>query len=457
MELYKFIKQSWTDKYIFFWITLAYGLLFTAPIIALDWGSKKFWTVCGCLFVCYILLIYIVHTKRKYPKFSKDSYGILFAIDVENEEQYRLINKKFVTPFENHCTKQLTSVEVRMLNSFTIQNFSKLKYNKEQLIKLAEKNHYKFIVFGNSYFGNEQEVLDCKIEIESFWNFHNSMSHNNHLMLSNEMSILRCQIKDIEINKATETHEFALYAEQLELIFKYILAMTFLLCEDIPTANRLFLILNTDLNNFKKNIAVINNIKSIINSRITQSYLLMARNSLHEYYESKNKFALLTMKNHLDDAMCYDENSYDGKILLGFFHFLYNRDIKCALEVLNKCKNEKNNTWKQNIAFLKLYAEDSIPNFLNAYKIYRQLDLHNDLTMTNITEVSEFIHMVLDEEPDKKQLYFILFLIYYYLGDEELENKYYDCFLENYPNLLNNDRLNDILYKMGKVKQRIVA
>ena len=117
MELLKLIKKSWTDKYIYFWVALVMGVPNVVSILKFDWRSKKFCVVCGIFLICYIVICCIVHSKRDYPKFSKDSYGILFAIDVENDEQYNLINKKFVTPFRNHCVNKLGNVETQMLKS----------------------------------------------------------------------------------------------------------------------------------------------------------------------------------------------------------------------------------------------------------------------------------------------------------------------------------------------------
>ena len=418
--------------------------------------SKKFWCIVLFLTFFYLFFFYVIHSKRKYPKFSKNSYGILFAINIDSEEQFELINKKFVIPFQNHCVKEMPHIETKILNSFTCKKFFEIKKDNKKLNRLISRNRCKFIIYGNSYFGNEYEDLGCKMEIDGFVNSHDSITKLKSAYLSMEMGRLWFQIREIEIRKNSETIDFATNAEQLQLIFKDILAYTFLLCDDMLKSNKLYLILYKDLQNFKADIPAINDIKRVINSRIVYTSVHLSENYLSEFYESKDKAILIKMKTCLDISLKCDGTSYDTKILLGFFYFLYNRNINKAISILDECKNEKNLVWKQNIAFLKLYSEDSIPNFLNAYKVYKKIASRNELTMDGIEQVSTFIHMVLEMEEDKKQLYFILFLLYYYTGDKELENKYFTQFAENYSEFFNNERMNDILFKMGKVEKLVI-
>ena len=67
-------------------------------------------------------------------------------------------------------------------------------------------------------------------------------------------------------------------------------------------------------------------------------------------------------------------------------------------------------------------------------------------------EIIEFIHMVLEEEPQKKQLHFILFLIYHYTGDVALADDHFKEFSDTYSCYFDSQTVKGMLLNLGRIK-----
>ena len=93
------------------------------------------------------------------------------------------------------------------------------------------------------------------------------------------------------------------------------------------------------------------------------------------------------------------------------------QDIETLKNDTSELFAEKNKDLKQGSLFLYVewwpYQQDSFTYFMNAYKTYNSIFGKPMYTFEYISNISEFIHRVLEKEPQKKQLNFLLFLISY--------------------------------------------
>ena len=415
-------------------------------------NSIRSWLIVLTILGVHLGLLFIVMSKRSLPKFKKDEYGIIFSVDMEDEKQFSLIRDKFVKEFQYRLKNEKENYKIIVLSQF-VSNKMKEKYiDKKDYYGLCKKTRCKFVIYGRSVSGGEKEDISCKLHLDSII-FHNPMPNVNHIMLQREMSGAFKPIRDIEIYKTTETRDFEKHAKQLNLAFDYILASTHLFLSEFDDATHLFDGINRILKECDDSVPMINMLKNVIGKRIYLCYIFKASTEVFLYYEDGEYRHMQMAKRFLDLAFLHEKNGYDYRLLIAIYYF-FEGNIKTALSYIEECKNITNDKgWKFSKVFLKLYQQDSFTNFMNAYKAYNSIFGKPVYTFEYITNISEFIHRALEREPQKKQLNYLLFLIYHYLENTVEEEKYYKAFVEAYPELVANKNFEDVLVRLGKVKR----
>ena len=357
------------------------------------------------------------------------------------------MNKKFVREFERMLKDVNKTYKVVLLNEFTALKFNEIVVDSDKITKFQKKHNAKFIIFGNSIWGGANEEVACTLHLESGI-FHGISHENNRKFLVREMNYAFKPLRDIRILKNNETSDFEIHAQQLEFAFKYILATTQVLSSEIETAIDTFIALKKEVDSIKRNVPVINFIKNVVNDRICFCFNTLASFELDYFYEDNDTEHLNNVRNLLDKADEYKQ-SYRSKFIRAIYYFLFNRDIKSALECLDECQPLNRDDCKVSIAFLKLYQRDSINNLLYAYKAYNRVFSRSNVNYQWVCAIEEFIYMVLEKEPEKVQLNFLMFLIYYYMGNTDLMNEYYNKFISKYSTLSNSKAFQGALVKLG--------
>ena len=98
-----------------------------------------------------------------------------------------------------------------------------------------------------------------------------------------------------------------------------------------------------------------------------------------------------------------DPRNYLGGINRATHLFLSTRNTRDAKRILQKVKNQQDSSWQFSLAFLEAYDG----NLEAAYKTYQKAfrgAYHDHIP----NQVEDFIHTVLDEEPDKIQFWYCL-------------------------------------------------
>lgn len=454
-DIINFINDLWKSKFVYLY-TLAFFIAINIPFVN-DYNihSRKSWLIFLSTVVIVAIILIIIIDKRRLPKFKKNQYGIIFAIDIDDENQYNVINKKFVKRFQDKLCIEEKDYRVELLNSFTSKKFL-AKYNTFEKKEEFLRNHrVKFIVFGNSVFGSDQEGISCKLNLHSGI-MHSPMPDNNHKILQIEMDRIFNPLMDIEIYRETETNDFELNALQLNYAYEYILASSYLFSLKTVEAFTTFNNLKRDVGTCNKNIPIINYIKHVIDERVCFCANQIARNELCEYYEDRKKEHLDVMGFYVDTLQALSYPSYSSNLIIAIYYFLSERNISKAKKCIEECKDiKKDDNWKFSKVFLNLYQKDSLNNFLTAYTVYNRAFTRGNIKNIDVNGIFDSIIIVLEEEPEKKQLYFLLFLLNYYRGDEVLMREYFDKFKESYPWLIENENMRTILLNLDVIKMAI--
>lgn len=405
-----FIDAVCYHKYVYFFLFVSYLGFNVAAMPLYNINSIKSWLIVLSILLAHLGILFIVTNKRRLPKFKSNEYGIIFSVDMEDEKQFSLIRDKFVKKFQYRLKNERKNYKVIVLSQF-VSNKMKEKYiDKKDYDGLCKKTKCKFVIYGRSVSGGEKEDISCKLHLDSVI-FHNPMPSVSHKILQREMDITFKPIRDIEIYKTTETRDFEKHATQLNLAFDYTLATTHLFLSEFKDASQIFCEINRILKEFDDTVPMIKMLKNVIGNRLYWCYIFMANNEVLSYYDDNEYQHMRNAKKLLDMDCLYVKNGYDYKLLIAMYYF-FEGNIKAALSHIEECKNITNDKgWKFSKVFLKLYQQDSFTNFMNAYKTYNSIFGKPSYTFEYITNISEFIHRVLEKEPQKKQLNFLLFLI----------------------------------------------
>lgn len=447
-EICSLIK-NWSSKYIYLIIFVGYILANLAFVNTYSLHSIKSWVIAVSIVVVFGICGVIVKIHRAFPKIKKNECGIIFALDVENEEQYKLIHNRFIKPFQIHLKRHDSGFQVKLLNPFCMEKYNALATTKDKINNFLKKNNYKFVFEGRCVSGEENEKFICRIYMDGTRIIHDGMNINKHKEF--EKDIFKCfmPIKSLEISKSSVADDFEVASKRLELIFEYIFGLSNLLCGKFEVAHRVFSCLVTELYNVNETEGYIDEIRTLSINRLCFCCNELAGNEIDRFYKDKNRERLNIVRKYLHEIEKYDSNYYQCKSTMAIYFFIESRNIKQAVACLESCKNEKTEwMWRINLAFLKLYEGDTISNFLFAYRAYKKIYEQGFFNITTATEVDEFIYMVLDEEPEKKQLNFILMLIYHYGGNSELEAQYYNEFKMHYAHYFDNKEIKGMLKRL---------
>lgn len=428
-------------------------LIVNIPFIRqFDVHSVNSWVEIGVIFVVFVILLMIGIRKRSLPKFKEGEYGIIFSFDTEDDKQISLIRNKFIKEFQYRLKNESSSYRIIVLPQFVSDKMKEKYLDKKDYEGLCEKTNCKFVIHGRSVVGGTVEKISCKIHLDDII-FYNPIPAISHLLLQLEMNAAFKPIRDIEIYKITETSDFEKHARQLNLAFDYILGSTHLLQSEYSKAISAFEAIKENLKECDEVSPMIERLNVIVPNRLYWCYVLMSNKEILEYYEDNDYTHVKKVKFYLDKAYLNDRNGYDFHLIVAIYYFLEG-DVETALTHIEECKKlSYDKGWKISKVFLKLYQKDSFTNFMNAYKVYDNIFDKPTYTYEHIANIAEFIHKVLEKEPEKKQLNFLLFLIYHYMDNKEDEDKYYNAFIDEYENLANNQNFAEVLSVLGKEKR----
>jgi tetratricopeptide (TPR) repeat protein len=197
-------------------------------------------------------------------------------------------------------------------------------------------------------------------------------------------------------------------AQWIDVVTRYIVGIASLISGDLTYSEDLFKRLENELGTHEgslpQSIAVIRN---RIPQRLAEVYKVRV-NGLADAYRLKRESRLLEeVEPWLDKLREYDDSYYMGHLQRAICAFVLRRDIAGARAALDKCRRVPEPTWRYSLAFLYAYEGD----LQRAYREYNRAFRVPPREPSVPVQAEEFIHLILDEEPHKSQLYFCLGMI----------------------------------------------
>lgn len=131
---------------------------------------------------------------------------------------------------------------------------------------------------------------------------------------------------------------------------------------------------------------------------------------IDRYTMTRDVDFLRTCEPIVDKLLARDPHSYRALLQKAMCEFTLRRNVAEAMRFANSAHRSDDETWRYNVAFLYAY-QGNLDRAEYAYESAFSGRL-NDVTVP--VQCEEFIHLVLDEEPDKVQLYYCSGLINFF-------------------------------------------
>jgi len=331
----------------------------------------------------------------KPKKHPKQAVGIDIAIVSEEPKQQLQVRNDFVATMA-----KLVESSQSLCNFHLIEHpnhiAAGIKSSKDAR-ELTEKTRGRFLIYGTAKLreirGEQQHVLELEGLVR-----HKPIGPEVSQQFSSEFRKVLPSI--ITIPKESDFFSFLFTAEWIDIVAQYIIGIASLVSADLDTAESLFLNLEKRLlNSSSSPPSPIAKIKNSLPVRLAQVYKVRSVKLYDDYWIKRDNQILEEMELWMKKTLKYDPNWYSGHLAQAICDFVLRRDLPAAWESIKKCRKIPDTTWRYSAAFLYAYEGD-----LNkAYREYKN--------PTVPIQSEDFIHLVLEEEPEKGQLFYCLGLI----------------------------------------------
>lgn len=399
-ETINWFYEKWERKSTLVILIIIITLFFSFKFISNDINDLSIYElIIIILFDIFIYLLWLQSTGI--PKAKKGTIGFAIAIFCETKDQKEHIASDFISTIRNLINAQnhifkFSLIEISEFHSRQIKNF-------EDVTLLRKKARCHYIIYGSAKLreinGKQNHILNLEAQIA-----HKPMPDQLSKNFSKEMQEVFPRRLSIDTKNDLITFEFT--SEWIESVSKYIIGIASCLSGDDIYAESLFISILKNQRLKDCDLPPIKKIRQRTPIRLGEIYAFRAIKKYERWRKSRTPDALKEVLGQLTKLRKIYPSNYTGRLLAAICHFVFNRDITKAMRELKKCRNINDGTWAYSYAFLFAYQGE----MKKARRIYKTAFAYSCNPEVYL-QTEEFILWVLEQEPDKIQLYFCLGLI----------------------------------------------
>lgn len=397
-----FVRKRWPSKSAATVASLALGLLAMVTLANLNLATlsplaKGF---IACAFLGPWALWYLA---TRIPKHKKGTVGFGIAITYEKAEQAVRLRADFVDRLERLLRTHTAIYEFDVIE-FPQHIAGRLRTREAgfELLRRA-RGHYLIVGHARSRIINAQP--HHVLELDGFVR-HSHVEQSVSDQLAKEFR--EVLPRSLMIAEENDLFSFQFTAQWIDTGARYIVGIAALISGDLEYAEQLFKGLESDFAAMGGNpIPSVVAIRNRLPHRLAEVYKERIRRLGMAYQLKRDPSYLRESEAWLEKLEEYDASHYSSLLHKAICAFVLRRDVPGARRALDKCKAVSDPTWRYSVAFLDAYEGD----LDSAYRQYKRAfrEVPSDPSVPIQTE--EFMHLVLDEEPERGQLYYCLGLI----------------------------------------------
>jgi len=397
-----FLKDRWSSKTaLALLVVLATAILVpTFAGIDLSAISTAEWTIVAAIIVA---LMVIWGVSNRLPRYRRHSVGFGVALTYEDTA----LQKKLGDDLVARLRELLQDPQLR--ESFSFVEFrpsvAARVTDRDSARALMKKTRGAFLIHGRvrkrDVQGSPSSVLDLRGLV-----VHAPIKRELSRQFSEEFAeMLPAKLIVAEEN---DLFSFELTADYIDLVARYIVGIASAVSGQLDHAEGLFLDVETRLQSRDSDVfPAVTKLRNRIPARIAEVNRIKLLKVYREYVNTREPAILAASEAIALKVLEYEPASYNAHVHRAICAFVLRRDIAEARAEIELCKNNSDGTWRYSEAFLHAYEGD----LEKAGGAYRQAFRSTIPDETVPLQSEEFIQIVLDDEPDKVQLYFCLGVI----------------------------------------------
>lgn len=372
------------------------------------------------VFTCEAIYIAICCWNYRLRRAPDGTFAVLFCIDAETEELYENAKFKLVDNF-NVSLDSSTNMKAICVPKARIKKCD--LQDKEDALALLRRTNCVFIV-------NVRYTADSVNSAENFElriNYgirHPRFNEAGTQILSHDLTELGKTMGNQRFDKANTINVFNFTTQTLVFACQYILGVVYLLSGNGERALELLLRAKKATSSSFSHLPGMQGFETVIEDRIFSTLCLMGTQKLTIFQNTKSEDALREMCKLLNMANVIRPDTYHYNLNMAYAHIILNHDAAAARECINKCKLAPSEmSWLYSDAFLSAYTERSAGSINSKYtKAFKT-------PYKSLSEIVEYIELVLEREPHKASLHLAAGLVYEEMGDYMLMKQHFAHYL----------------------------
>jgi tetratricopeptide (TPR) repeat protein len=403
IEAFTFCQKNWRRPF-----GLVVSILFSIVILVSIFLTVKFesfrlwqWAV---LAVVPIVLSVIWWTTTRLPRVPKGQIGFAVAIRAENQNQAKKLKADFIKRLREMVGTWTTSGPVCFLDLGESPVESLIEHPETYPRQIHSQTKCHFLVWGDA---KERDIDGPKhvLELEGSVT-HAPVTQDTGARISEEFRDLFP--RRVQLAKEKDLFSFQFTAEWIDAVAQYLIGIASYVSGDMNYAESVFLRLYQKLHaKAPSNLPQIAKIRTRLPSRIAEVYKAKLGALSHKHRLKRSRELLVESEVVMTELEKWEPSYYGLHLNRAICHFELRRDVASAFASLKKCEQIEDGTWLWSKAFLEVYTG----KLDDAYRTYQKAFAVRTNDETVPIQCEEFVNLVLDEEPEKGQLYYSLGLI----------------------------------------------
>lgn len=429
-KVYELVEKYWLKPTSAIFMAIVMGAAYAWSVSTLNsWEivtlDEKWLFWMGIPFLC-VWGIYTVlcFANNRLQRAQKGTIAVLFCIDAESDKMYKTARYKLVNNFNATVAKvgelpfKALCVSQSRLARYDLQK-------KGDALAVLQRTNCALLVRVRYSADDVDNAENFELKID-YGVRHPEFNEAATRMLSHDMSALNAPVGKQKFVKADAIDVFNFTTQTLVCACQYILGVVSLLADDSRTALALLLQARNSVTEDYSHVSGINGLLGMIDDRIYAALCQVASDYLVRFQDDKTTDALREMRKVLRLANAIHPDTYFYNLNMAYAYIILDRDAKAAKNCVAKCKRSKENTnWMYSEAFLSAYLDHAPGSILSKYG----KALKNPYK--SLSEIVEYIELVLEREPDKVALHLAAALVYEEMGDQKLMKYHFSVYLEN--------------------------
>jgi len=211
----------------------------------------------------------------------------------------------------------------------------------------------------------------------------------------------------VTLDQQNEAFEFEATSEWADTSARYIIGMAALFSGAPQLAEQLLLSVERAMPTKLQRINPLRALQQRLPARINQLYGIWLESVQKAYVRRREREDIILAEQLARRALKRNPESYQARLAMAMAAFVLYRDVAGARVWIEKCRRERDATWRFSRAFLLAYEG----NMKRAREEYREAFIGKTTDPSIPVQVEEFINLILEAEPERAQLHFCLGLI----------------------------------------------